>query len=158
MNNFLSKKLILLDLKRKSSLSSLANYKPFITFQKFIFISGQLPIEDNKLKFEGKIDSDLTKEQADKSIFLTTTNLLWNLSDAVNELKTKKKIKCLNIRGYFNCSSNFENHSSFLNISSDLIIKVLGEKNGFHSRSVLGVNSLPKNSPCEIDGIFGILD
>ena len=69
MNNFLSKKLILLDLKRKSSLSSLANYKPFITFQKFIFISGQLPIEDNKLKFEGKIDSDLTKEQADKSIF-----------------------------------------------------------------------------------------
>ena len=46
----------------------------------------------------------------------------------------------------------------FIFIVLYLLIKVLGEADGSHSRSVIGVNSLPKESPIEIDGIFGILD
>jgi len=36
-----------------------------------------------------------------------------------------------------------------------MIVDVLGEK-GQHSRSAIGVSSLPLNSPVEIEGIFSI--
>ena len=37
-----------------------------------------------------------------------------------------------------------------------MIVKVLGKELGSHSRTVIGVNSLPLNSPVEIDGVFSI--
>ena len=157
MSNFLTKKLLSLNLKRKNEAMSLANYKPFVIFEKLIFISGQLPFEKNKLKFTGKIDAELSDLEAQQSVFLSTNNLLWNLNDAIDELKINQ-IKCLNLKGYFNCTKSFKDHSVLFNISSNLLIQVLGKVNGSHSRSVIGVNSLPKESPVEIDGIFGILD
>ncbi len=157
MNNFISYKLNSLKFKRNSKNNSLANYKPYLKFENLIFVSGQLPIIDGNLSFVGKIDSDLSKEEARKSIELATSNLLWNLSDAINSSKKAIGVKCLNLKGYLNCNKDFNDHSSLFNISSELIINVLGEDNGQHSRSVLGVNSLPKNSPVEIDGIFGLI-
>ena len=157
MSNFLSKKLLSLNLNRKNEAMSLANYKPFVIFRKLIFISGQLPFENNKLKFTGKIDTELTDEEAQQSVYLSTNNLLWNLNDAIDKFKINQ-IRCLNLKGYFNCTESFKNHSFLLDLSSNLLIKVFGEVNGSHSRSVIGVNSLPKKSPVEIDGIFGILD
>tara|TARA_B100000963_G_C22566628_1_gene644042 strand:+ start:278 stop:751 length:474 start_codon:yes stop_codon:yes gene_type:complete len=157
MSNFLSKKLLSLNLNRKNETMSLANYKPFVVFGKLIFISGQLPFENNKLKFSGKIDTELTDEEAQQSVYLSTNNLLWNLNDAIEKFKINR-IRCLNLKGYFNCTESFKNHSLLLDLSSNLLIKVFGEVNGSHSRSVIGANSLPKKSPVEIDGTFGILD
>ena len=157
MSNFLSKKLLSLNLNRKSEAMSLANYKPFVVFEKLIFISGQLPFEKNKLKFTGKIDTELSDEDAQQSVYLSTNNLLWNLNDAIEQFKINR-IRCVNLKGYLNCTQTFKNHSVLFDLSSNLLIKVLGEVDGSHSRSVIGVNSLPKESPIEIDGIFGILD
>ncbi len=157
MSNFLSKKLVSLNLNRKNESISLANYEPFVIFEKLIFISGQLPFEKNELKFTGKIDTELSNEEAKQSVYLSTNNLLWNLNDAIDKFKIKR-IRCINLKGYFNCTKNFSNHSVLLDLSSNLLIRVFGEVYGSHSRSVIGVNSLPKRSPIEIDGIFGILD
>jgi len=91
-------------------------------------------------------------------MLITTSNLFWNLSAAIeNEKKKIKAVKCLNIKGYLNCTENFTEHPKILNETSDLIIKILGKKNGEHSRTVVGVNSLPLNSPIEIDGIFSLI-
>ena len=87
---------------------------------------------------------------------ITTSNLLWNLNDCIKDSKKKiTNVKCCSIKGYFNCDQEFEDHSSLLNFTSDYIIKVLG-MNGRHSRVAIGVSSLPKNSPVEIEGIFSI--
>ena len=157
MSNFLSKKLLSLDLNRESEAMSLANYNPFVIFGKLIFISGQLPLEKNKLKFTGKIDTELSSEEAQQAVYLSTNNLLWNLNDAIDKFKINR-IRCINLKGYFNSTQTFKNHSVLFDLSSNLLIKVLGKINGTHSRSVIGVSSLPKESPVEIDGIFGILD
>ena len=119
MSNFLSKKLLSLNLNRKNESTSIANYKPFVIFEKLIFISGQLPFERNKLKFAGKIDTELSDLEAEQSVFLSTNNLLWNLNDAIDELKINR-IKCLNLKGYFNCTKNFNDHSVLFDISSNL--------------------------------------
>ena len=143
MSNFLSKKLLELNLKRRNEATSLANYSPYQIFNNIIFISGQLPLEKNKLKYVGKLYQDIDLHDLQEAVSLATLNLLWILSDYLN-LNKEHKVKCINIKGYINCKENFEDHSLILNISSDLIIKVLGNEFGNHSRSVIGVNSLPK--------------
>ena len=82
----------------------LPNYKPFIIFEKLIFISGQLPFKNNKIFMEGRINQDLTQEDSKTSIFLATLNMLWNLSDAIDMQKNINSIKCINIKGYINSS------------------------------------------------------
>ena len=156
MNNFLKQKLLSSGLKRVNKQKVLANYKPFIIFEKLIFISGQLPFKNNKIFMEGRINQDLTQEDSKTSIFLATLNMLWNLSDAIDMQKNINSIKCVNIKGYINSHESFDDHSSLFDVSSDLILKILGRENGSHSRTVIGVNSLPKKSPVEIDGIFAI--
>jgi len=159
MNDFLSKKLTISKIQRNIKPSAaMANYKPFVFFKDLIFISGQLPLISNEIKFSGKIDLDLNINEAKESITIATANLLWNLNDFVENQKNKIKcLKCVNIKGYINCTENFHDHSALFNEASNLIIKVFGKESGEHSRSVIGVNSLPKNSPVEIDGIFSVI-
>ena len=159
MSDFLSKKLVFSKIKRNVKTSStLANYKPYIFFNDMIFISGQLPIINDKIKFPGKIDQELSIDEAKESITIATSNLLWSLNDYVeNQKKDIKSIKCINIKGYINSTEKFQDHSALFNEASNLIIKVLGKNDGEHSRSVVGVSSLPKNSPVEVDGVFSVI-
>lgn len=157
MSDFLEKKLKNSKIKRYIPKgSALANYKPYIFSSNFIFISGQLPITTEGIKSPGKIKKNISLEEYKTVMHIATSNLLWNLSDCIKELKKKKmKIQCCNIKGYFNCEENFQEHSTLLNLTSDLIVKILG-KDGKHSRVAIGVSSLPKNSSVEIEGIFSI--
>lgn len=144
---------------KKPKLSKpIANYKKYIINNGIIYISGQLPIYEGKLEYKGKIIEDISLESTKKAIQLATANLLWVLNESlIDHNLSEDKIKTLNIKGYLNCKSNFVDHSNLFNESSDLLINILGKEKGIHSRSVIGVTSLPMNSPVEIDGIFSIL-
>ena len=158
MSNFLSEKLNSLNILRNSKQSNLANYKPFVISNNLVFISGQLPLKEKNLLHMGKIGEDIDLAETKQSIQIATYNLLWTLSDAIDVSKDITNTKCINLKGYLNCKNDFEEHSILFNIASDIVIKILGHENGSHSRSVIGVNSLPKNSPVEIDGIFSLIN
>jgi len=157
MNDFFEIKLNECNIKRYlPKNNSLANYLPFLLSNNFIFISGQLPMTKIGIEFPGKIKKNVVLSKYKKVMEITTSNLLWNLSDCIKDSKKKIiDVTCCSIKGYFNCDQEFEEHSALLNFSSDYIIKVLGS-NGKHSRVAIGVSSLPKNSPVEIEGIFSI--
>ena len=157
MNNFLEKKLEDIGLKKTSSSKIIANYVPCILSDNLIFVSGQLPIDNGKIIYPGKCDLDLTENEIKKSVELATINMFSNLNETIiSQKKEISLIKCCNIKGYLNCSDKFENHPKTLNYCSDLIIKILGKELGYHSRTAIGVNSLPLNAPVEIDGVFSI--
>ena len=59
---------------------------------------------------------------------MATYNLLWTLSDAIDEYKKFKKTRCVNLKGYLNCTENFKNHSILFDTASDIIVKILGMK------------------------------
>ena len=42
-----------------------------------------------------------------------------------------------------------------INGASDLMVNIFGDK-GKHSRFAVGVSSLPRNTPVEVEGIFEI--
>ena len=157
MNDYLVNRLQNLNIKRfLAKNNSLANYKPFIKCKNLIFISGQLALTENGIENAGKIGNKYNTLLLKNSIEIATSNLLWNLNDCIEEEeKEVSSIHCCNIKGFFNCDEKFTDHPSLLNFSSNMIVKVLGEK-GHHSRSAIGVSSLPLNSPVEIEGIFSI--
>ena len=141
----------------KQSPKSLANYNPALLIQNHIYISGQLPIVNNKMKYKGKIGQTIKKNEAIESIEIATSNLLWNLYFVLNKNKLDfNKLITINIKGYLNTIDDFNDHSLLFNVASNLIVKILGKKKGMHTRSVIGVNSLPLNSPVEVEGIFFI--
>ena len=124
-----------------------------------IFISGQLPMKDNKIIYSGKIELELSIEDSKKAVLLSACNLLNVLCKSIEENElNESNIKVLNIKGYLNTKPSFKNHSILFNEASNIFIDVLGGNYGAHSRSVIGVNSLPLDSPVEIDGIFSILN
>ena len=157
MSNFLSERLNSLNIYKNSKQTNLANYKPYVITDNLVFISGQLPLKNESLLYNGKIGETINEIETKESIKMATYNLLWTLSDAIDEYKKVKKTRCVNLKGYFNCINNFEDHSILFNTASNIIIEILGNEDGSHSRSVIGVNSLPKNSPVEIDGIFYLI-
>ena len=145
-------------LKYNKNQIPLANYSSFSFHNNMLFISGQLPMVDNNLKYAGKINSGLELNDIEQAILICTSNTLWHVSTFIDENINSnfKNVSCLNIKGYFNSDSNFINHSSLLDVASNLIITVLGDEKGKHSRVAIGCSSLPKNSPVEIESIFSI--
>jgi enamine deaminase RidA (YjgF/YER057c/UK114 family) len=53
------------------------------------------------------------------------------------------------------CTNDFNQQPEVANGASDLMVAVFGDQ-GKHARFAVGSNSLPKNVPVEVDGIFEI--
>ncbi|WP_370930947.1 RidA family protein [Bartonella sp. DGB1] len=132
---------------------AVANYQPYITSDKYLFISGQLPMVDGKLKYNGKVGQNISIEQASEAAALCAINVLAQAQAALNNLNKIKKLIKLTI--FIATSNDFTQHSYVGNGASDLFVNILGEK-GKHSRSAIGVNSLPFDAPVEIEAIFEI--
>jgi len=159
VNSFFQENLINKGVDRYNSKPfSIANYSPYNYFNNVLYISGQLPIINGKLKYCGKIGKDINENDSEDSVFICISNILWNVCDFLENTDQKvDNVSCVNLRGYFNTVDNYQEHSKLLDKASTLIVEVLGSKNGKHSRLAIGCSSLPKNSPVEIEAIFSIL-
>ena len=159
VNSFFKKNLINKGVNRYNPIPiSVANYSPHKYFNNVLYISGQLPMVDGKLKYIGKIGKDINEEDLEDSILICVSNILWNVSYFIENTDQKvAHVGCLNLKGYFNATNSYEEHSKLLDKASSLIVDVLGPELGKHSRLAIGCASLPRNSPVEIEAIFSIL-
>ena len=131
-----------------------ANYVPFVISGALVHISGQIPMEDGKIKHQGKVGADLNLEQAQAAARLCALNLLAQLKAACDGDLDRVR-RCIKLGGFVNASDDFEQHPTVINAASDLFGEVFGEA-GRHARFAVGANSLPFNVAVEIDGIFEI--
>lgn len=125
------------------------NYRAAISTEKLLFISGQLPIKDNKLIFKGKLGKELTTDDGVKAAELCALNILSQISNSPHQNKLKRIIK---IEGFINCTESFTDHARVLNGASDLLSNVLSDKEG-HVRTAIGCSSLPLGAAIEISAI-----
>lgn len=130
----------------------IANYSPFVFSRNLIFISGQVPIENNNIKFIGKLGKDLDiqegKEAAELCMLNTFSILNLALDGNLNLIH-----KCLRLTVYINCVDTFYEQPTVADGASNLIREIFAN-NGDHTRVAVGANSLPKNSAVEIDSVF----
>lgn len=126
------------------------SYIPVVTTGNLAFVSGQIPIQDGKVKFTGKIPDEQTIESAQEAAKLCIINGLAQLNAFFGTLENITKI--IRISGFVNSSPDFTDQPKIINAASDLLFKIFGD-NGKHSRIAISAGSLPLNATIEIDMI-----
>ena len=129
--------------------SPAGSYIPVVKSGNLLYVSGQIPMEDGKVVFTGKV-SDTNIETAQKSARICAINILAQLKKELGDLEKISKI--VRISGFVNSVPEFTQHPKVINAASDLLYEIFGEC-GKHSRIAVGVSSLPLNSMTEIDAI-----
>jgi enamine deaminase RidA (YjgF/YER057c/UK114 family) len=153
----IKEKLNSMGLNLPSKISPLGSYVQVVMMGHAAFVSGQIPLdfesEPVQLRFKGKVGKDVSIEDAKKAAHICVINALGHLNVALGTLENIKKI--VKVTGYVNCDSSFTKHAEVMNGASDLILKIFGDK-GRHTRVSVGTNSLPLDSPVELDMIVEI--
>ena len=125
-------------------------YIPAIKTGNLLFISGQIPMEEGKVLFTGKVtDENLTKGK--ESARICAINLLAQMKRELGSLD--KVTKIVRLSGFVNSDAEFYQHPKVINGASELFFEIFGKK-GKHSRIAVGVACLPLNSMTEIDAII----
>lgn len=133
---------------------ALANYVPFIRTGSLVFISGQLPSQNGKVEYIGKIGREFSIEEGQKAAQLCALNILTQLKEACKE-DWNQVARCIRLGGFIHSADDFKDHSKIMNGASDLMVEVFGEK-GRHARAAVGVNALPLGVAVEIEAIFEV--
>lgn len=133
---------------------SLASYVPVLQVGNLIYVSGQLPMRDGKLAFQGVVEWNLGIEDAKKAAELCLLNIFGQLKAYLGSLEG---LRCVRLGGFVQSRSSFREHASVLNGASDLLIFALGDR-GKHVRAAVGCSSLPLNAAVEVEAIFQIDD
>ena len=128
------------------------SYVAVVRTGNLLYISGQIPMENGKLLYTGKV-SDENLETAQKSAKMCAINLLAQLKRELGDFEKVSKI--VRLSGFVNSDPEFSQHPKVINAASDLLFEIFGEK-GKHSRIAVGVANLPLNSMTEIDAIVEV--
>jgi len=134
--------------------AAVANYVPFVRSGSLVSISGQLPLSDGR-PVTGKLGRDLDTPAGAEAARLCALNLVAQIKAAAEgDLGRVRRI--VRLGGFVNCTDDFTEQPQVINGASDLMVDVFGEA-GRHSRSAVGVNTLPLGAAVEIDALVELL-
>jgi enamine deaminase RidA (YjgF/YER057c/UK114 family) len=129
-----------------------ASYVPFVISGKQVFISGQVTIAADGLKYVGIVGKDLTPEDGKAAARLCAINVLAQLKVACDGSLDRVK-RCVKLTVFVNAVPGFTHHPEIANGASDLIVEVFGDA-GKHARAAVGAGSLPRNVATEVEAVF----
>ncbi len=124
------------------------SYIPVVTTGNLAFVSGQIPMKDGKVIFEGKVPERQSLDSAREAAKICIINGLAQLKANLGSLD--KISKFVRVSGFVNSSPDFTEQPKVINAASDLLVEIFGDM-AKHSRIAVGVASLPLNSTVEID-------
>ena len=132
----------------------LANYVPYKVLDNVVYVSGQGPVLNGDLIYKGKVNEDLSIEDAIKAAELCCINIIAALKKSING-DWNRLDGFLKLGGFVNCKDNFYDQPKIINGASDLLVRIFGDQ-GRHARFAVGSNALPMNISVEIDAIIKI--
>ena len=132
-----------------------ATYNPAARSGNLLFISGQLPLVEGRLRKVGKVGSHFTLEEAQEAARRATLNALAVIKQSVGSLDRVSQVVRLGV--HVASASGFTDQSRVANAASELLISVFGDA-GRHARLALGPAELPLGAPVEIELIVEVRD
>ncbi|MDT9599937.1 RidA family protein [Sphingosinicella rhizophila] len=131
-----------------------ANYRPYRLAGTMLHIAGQLPLVHNVPKYVGEVPTTLTIEDAIDAARLCALNLTAQIGAALDgEFGRVEAI--LKINGFIRSPAEFTSHARIMDGASDLLAALFGLR-GAHARTSVGVASLPRGAPIELDAIVAV--
>lgn len=118
-----------------------------------LYVSGQLPFDQGKIAFAGRLGETLGVDEGREAAALAAINALAQARLALGSLD--RIARCLKITGYIAAADGFTHHADVLNGASHLIHSVFGDK-GQHARAAIGAANLPLDAAVEIEFLFAV--
>jgi enamine deaminase RidA (YjgF/YER057c/UK114 family) len=128
-------------------------YKPVLVVDKFLFVSGQGPINTDGTLMTGRVGADLDADEGKIAARQVGLTMLSTIKTHFGDLKKIKRV--IKVFGMVNCVPGFEKQPAVINGFSELMAEVFGEENGLGVRSAVGM-FLPANIPVEVEAMFEI--
>ncbi|MCJ7466489.1 MAG: RidA family protein [Maribacter sp.] len=126
-------------------------YKPILVVDKFLYVSGQGPMQNDGTFMTGRAGDDLDLHGAKivaRQVGLTMLATIETHFGSVD--KIKRLVKTL---GMVNSTPNFGQQPLVINGFSELMADVFGAENGVGVRSAVGM-MLPGNITVEVEALF----
>jgi enamine deaminase RidA (YjgF/YER057c/UK114 family) len=115
-----------------------------------LFISLQFPYVEGKVLFVGgRVGREVSIEQGQAAFRACALNVLAQAKQNLGSLDRVSGV--LKIVGYLCCTDGFVDHAKVLNGASEFLVEALGKEKGMHTRSVMGVQSLPLGAPVALE-------
>lgn len=126
----------------------LAAYVPAQRIGNQVRTSGQLPTVNGELLLTGKVGAEVSAEQAKELARTAILNALAAVADVAGGID--RIVKISHLTGFVASAPDFYGQPAVINGASELL-QDLFQDAGRHTRSAVGVNVLPINSPVEIE-------
>ena len=128
-----------------------ASYVPYVVSGNLVFISGQVTVASDGLKYEGTVGKELSVDDGKAAASLCAINVIAQLKAACVDLDRVKR--CVKLGVFVNAVPGFTQHPEVANGASDLVVDIFGEA-GKHARAAVGAGSLPRNVAVEVEAAF----
>ena len=119
---------------------------------KFLFISGQISIDENGELIKGKIGKDFNTNDGYYAAKRCALSIVAQVKKACDNDLSKVK-SCVKLTGFVNSTEDFVEQPKVINGASELITSIFGDA-GMHTRAAVSTNSLPLGVAVEVDAIF----
>lgn len=130
-----------------------ANYVPTVLTGSYLYVSGQLPMQDGKLVSTGQLGGSVDLDGGATAARLCAIQILAQAKAALGELD--RVVRVVKLVGFVNSAPGFSDQPKVVNGASDFFVEVLGDK-GRHARSAVGVAGLPLGASVEVEAILEV--
>lgn len=114
------------------------------------YVAIQFPIENGQLQHAGRLGDQISTEQGYEAAGICARNIIGQIQKYIG-FENIEGLNHLDI--YFQNTENWNDGPAVANGASDLFNEVLGEA-GIHTRTIIGVHSLSRNSCISITSSF----
>ncbi len=128
----------------------IAAYVPVVVSAGWAYTSGQIPMVNGKLAYQGKVGAILDEASGYDAARLCAINCLAALKLALGNLDRIEQI--VKVVGFVNSAPGYIGQPKVINGASELVGQVFGNA-GKHARSAVGVSELPLDAACEVEMI-----
>jgi enamine deaminase RidA (YjgF/YER057c/UK114 family) len=142
-----------LGLKLPEAPQPVANYVPHLITGDQLFISGQIAKDAAGRVLTGHLGGGVSIEDGQAAARHAALSLLAQAKAALGSLDRVAQV--LRLTGFVASAPGFTDQPKVINGASDLLVGVLGDA-GRHTRSAVGVASLPMCTCVEVDAILKI--
>ena len=127
---------------------------PYVVSGKNVYISGQVTLASDGLKYVGTVGKELSIEDGKAAARLCALNVIAQARAACGGDLDRVK-RCVKVTVFVNAVPDFTQHPEVANGASDLFVEVFGDA-GRHARAAVGAGSLPRGVATEVEAIFEI--
>lgn len=133
----------------------LGSYLPATRTGSLVFTAGQIPVLDGEVLATGLVGDDISVEQAAELARTCALNALAAVRSLVDDLD--RVVQVVKVVGFVASAASFVEQPAVVNGASDLLAVAFGGA-GRHARSAVGVASLPRGVPVEVEIVVEVRD